>query len=262
MSTFAPLRSAVAALALATLAFGLAGCATERLAAAAPAGVDLTGEWNFNANLSDDPDKLGDPDSAPRRGPGGHRGHGGRGGGGMPPMGPGGGANALPVSLTQAGSGRADWMSTAADQQSDPMQSAGDRQSGPRPPADASPEGPARSRSPEAAKAPVHLSITQKDGTLTVRSNMSDGTRTADEYTAGTSGTVPFGHDQMADRIVGWRGPVFVVTLRGRKSGWREDDFALDEDGRLIVTTTTQKGRMGSIEIKRVYDRARGTEVQ
>ena len=30
----------------------LADCATERLAPAAPQGVNLTGEWNFNPNLS------------------------------------------------------------------------------------------------------------------------------------------------------------------------------------------------------------------
>src|ERR1700716_1028180 len=67
----------------------VAGCATERLDAAAPTGVNLTGEWKFNPNLSDDPDKLADPDKAPQRSPGSHRGHGGRGGGGggMPPMG-------------------------------------------------------------------------------------------------------------------------------------------------------------------------------
>src|SRR3954469_3717012 len=71
----------------------VAGCATDRLDAAAPSGVNLTGQWALNVNLSDDPDKMGpDPDStAPRRAPGSHRSHGGgmggRGGGGMPPMG-------------------------------------------------------------------------------------------------------------------------------------------------------------------------------
>src|SRR5882724_22580 len=73
----------------------IAGCATERLDARPPGSVNLTGEWQFNPNLSDDPDKLPDPDKTPQRTPGGHRGHGGgRGGGGsvMPPIGsPGGG---------------------------------------------------------------------------------------------------------------------------------------------------------------------------
>src|SRR5206468_1711669 len=75
-----------AALVLASVLL-LAACAAEHLAAAAPADVSLTGEWNFNPNLSDDPDKLGDPDRAPQRLPGSHRGHNGRGGGGMVPMG-------------------------------------------------------------------------------------------------------------------------------------------------------------------------------
>src|ERR1700737_433264 len=86
----------------------IAGCATERLDAAAPSGVNLTGEWKFNPNLSDDPDKLADPDKAPQRSPGSHRGHGGGrggggGGGGMPPMASPGGTGFLPVSLTASG---------------------------------------------------------------------------------------------------------------------------------------------------------------
>jgi hypothetical protein len=52
---------------------------------------------------------------------------------------------------------------------------------------------------------------------------------------------------------------VFVVTITAKKAGWREDDFALDEDGRLIMTTQTKGGRLGSLEIKRVYDRVRGS---
>src|ERR1700716_1289946 len=69
----------------------IAGSATERLDAAAPSGVNLTGEWKFNPNLSDDPDSRAAPDkAAPQRSPGSPRGHGagrGGGGGGMPPMG-------------------------------------------------------------------------------------------------------------------------------------------------------------------------------
>jgi hypothetical protein len=225
----------------------LAGCATERLAATASSDVNLTGEWQFNPNLSDDPDKLGpDPDSTPQRAPGGgHRGHGGgRGGGtGMPPMGsPGGsgvdnyssgynysdGYNYLPVGLSDGGSAQ-----------------------------------PAPSRGASInrlLKAPVHMSITQKDGKVVIRTNMPDGTQTADEYTAGTSGTITFGTDQTAERSAGWRGPVFVVTTAVKKGPWREDDFALDEDGRLIVSTQTKGGRLGKLDIKRVYDRVRGTQ--
>src|ERR1700761_7184185 len=69
----------------------MAGCATDRLEKSPPVGVNLTGDWRFNVNLSDDADKLGEKDDAPAKTPsssGSHRGHGGRGGGaGMPPVG-------------------------------------------------------------------------------------------------------------------------------------------------------------------------------
>jgi hypothetical protein len=106
----------------------------------------------------------------------------------------------------------------------------------------------------------VHVSISQKEGTLIIRTDMPDGTHTADEYAAGTSNTIPYGPGGTADRSVGWRGPVFVVTTTAKKGGWREDDFALDEDGRLIITTQTKGGRLGSLEIKRVYDRVRAAQ--
>ena len=109
-------------------------------------------------------------------------------------------------------------------------------------------------------KPPMHLSITQKEGTLTIKTDMPDGTHTADEYTAGTSNTIPYGPDSTADRSVGWRGPVFVITTKAKQGGWREDDFALDDDGRLILTTQTKGGRIGAVEITRVYDRMRGAQ--
>ncbi len=222
----------------------LAGCATERLERSAPAGVNLTGEWNFNPNLSDNPDlPASDSDKTPQRTPGSRRGRGGGrggGGGGMPPMGsPGsGGYNFLPVALT------------SQDQDASPPQ--------PSPGATPNQGPPRRPGGNRSLKAPSHLSITQKDASIVVRANMQDGTQAVDEYTAGSTVTIPYGHDDTAKRSVGWRGPVFVVTIDAKKAGWREDDFALDEDGRLIMTTTTKGGRSGNREIKRVYDRVRG----
>jgi hypothetical protein len=244
------LRPVMSRLPLATLAClvaaaWMAGCATTaRLDAAAPAGVNLTGEWQFNPNLSDDPDKLGpDPDSTPQRAPGGHRSHGGGrgGGGGMPPMGsPGdsGGYNYLPVGLN----------SGAGDQP--PPTIGGDKHSTPG-------RGASINR---LLKAPLHMSITQKDANVVIKTNMPDGTQTVDEYRAGTSATIEFGPDQTADRSSGWRGPVFVVTTAVKKGPWREDEFALDDDGRLIVSTLTKGGRLGKLDIKRVYDRVRGAQ--
>jgi len=110
-------------------------------------------------------------------------------------------------------------------------------------------------------KAPLHVSILQKEGTLIIKTDLPDGSHTADEYTAGASNTtIPYGPDSTAERSVGWRGPVFVITTKAKKGGWREDDFALDEDGRLIITTETKGGRLGKLEITRVYDRLRGAQ--
>jgi hypothetical protein len=202
----------------------LAGCATERLAGAPPQGVNLSGEWSFDPNLSDDPSKLVEPDKTPQRTPGSHRGHGGR-GGGMPPMGsPGTGDTGYRGGYTYVLVANA------------PV---------------------AAGRSP---KTPARLSITQKDNSIVIRTNMSDGTQSVEEYTAGTKATVPYGHAETAERSVGWRGPVFVISYKPKKGAAREDDFALDDEGHLIMTTAGQRGRGGNVEIKRVFDRVRDVQ--
>jgi hypothetical protein len=83
----------------------LAGCASEKLAQAPPAGVDFSGRWKLNEADSDDPQRLintpvtgpsspGSPSGGGQGGGGGRGGGrqgGGRGGaGGMSPGGPGG----------------------------------------------------------------------------------------------------------------------------------------------------------------------------
>jgi hypothetical protein len=255
----------------AVVAFWVAGCATERLDGAAPSGVNLTGDWKLNLNLSDDPDKLGpDPDKTPERAPGTHRGHGGGGrggGGGMPPIGsPDGPGNyefkptARDTEPAAGGSGAAagDFMRVA-------LSAPGIEESAPLPPSGTAPTtGSSKSSSRGASinrllRAPLSMSITQNQGNVTVKTNMPDGTQTADEYAAGTKTTIPYGQDQTAERTAGWRGPVFVVTTAAKKGGSREDDFAIDDDGRLIMTTQTKGGRLGKVEIKRVYDRIRGS---
>lgn len=229
------LRAAVGAL----VASWVAGCATDRLDAAPPSGVNLTGDWALNLNLSDDPDKMGpDPDiTTPPKNPGSHRGHGGgRGGGapsGMPPVGlePDGGPTA---SYEKAGYGFV-------------------------PVADTPPAKPGRGASINRyLRAPSSMSIIQDKGTVTVTTNMPDGTKTSDVYTAGEKRSIPFGQDNTAERTAGWRGPVFVVTTSARKFGNREDDFAIDtDDGRLIMTTMTSGGKLGKVAITRVYDRVK-----
>jgi len=243
------------------IAAWVAGCATERLAAAAPTGVNLTGEWKFNPNLSDDPDKLPDPDKTPQRAPRGRHGHGGgRGGGGVvPPMG------SSPLATT-TGQGCRDCAAQWANGfQRVALTAPGIEQAAPLPAPSTSGGSATSPTSPTRRgmsinrflEAPAHVSITQKDGTLTIKTDMPDGTHTADDYIAGTSNTIPYGPDKTADRSVGWRGPVFVITTTVKKGGWREDDLALDEDGRLIMSTQTKGGRLGSVDITRVYDRMR-----
>jgi hypothetical protein len=245
-------------------AFWIAGCATERLDAAAPSGVNLAGDWKLNLNLSDDPDKLGpDPDkTTPQKAPGTHRGHGGggRGGGGMPPMGSPGSPD---------GSGNYEFGPTAGNGVYGgafvpvALSAPGIEQSAPLPPTTGSASGTTTTKPSRGAsisrflRAPLTLSITQDKATVIVKTNMPDGTQTADDYTAGTKTTVPLG-EETAERTAGWRGPVFVVTTAAKKFGTREDDFAIDEDdGRLIMTTQTKGGRLGKVEIKRVYDRVK-----
>jgi hypothetical protein len=225
----------------------LAGCATERFDATPPSGVDLTGEWNLNVNLSDDPDRLGDVDKAPAPSNNtGHHGHGGMGrgggGGGVPPVGSppdgGGGYNFLPISFTGAGI-----------EQPNPL------------PANSTPTTTTQSRGASINRllqAPLHMSITQKGALVVIKTNMPDGSTTTDQYTAGFQGTIPFGNDNTAERSVGWHGPIFIVTTKVNKGSMREDDFALDEDGRLIMATLTKGGHLGKVDIKRVYDRAKG----
>jgi hypothetical protein len=272
----------------AVVAFWVAGCATERLDGAAPSGVNLTGDWKLNLNLSDDPDKLGpDPDKTPERAPGSHRGHGGGGrggGGGMPPIGSPDGSGNYEFKPTArdpgpaAGGGdfqpaasgfvpvAAGSSATAGDFMRVALSAPGIEESAPLPPSGTAPTtGSSKSGSRGASinrllRAPLSMSITQNQGNVTVKTNMPDGTQTADEYAAGTKTTIPYGQDQTAERTAGWRGPVFVVTTAAKKGGSREDDFAMDDDGRLIMTTQTKGGRLGKVEIKRVYDRIRGAQ--
>jgi hypothetical protein len=103
-----------------------------------------------------------------------------------------------------------------------------------------------------------HLSIVQKGAVITIKATMPDGALLSDEFTAGTQTTVPYGPDNTAERGAGWRGPAFVVTTKPKKGNEREDDYALDDDGRLIMSTLAKSGHFGKVDIKRVYDRIKG----
>jgi hypothetical protein len=248
-------------LAIAGCAFGatlMAGCATTsssgRLVATAPQGVDLSGEWRLNENLSDDPRRIDEPkeampppEEAPERNPSGF----GKPGATMPGM-PGGPGGIDPRGNLTNTATPASALVPVLYQSSDLPASSSD--SGPAKP-------PVKSTSREGTashmlNAPELLQISQSGTKLIVKS-IADGN--ADEYTAGEQRTIPFGQTQ-ADRSAGWRESAFVVITKAHKGPSKEDDFALDSEGHLIYATLVTHVKKGPIDFKRVYDRvARGS---
>jgi hypothetical protein len=247
--------------ACAALAAWLTGCATERLGSTAPQGVDLSGEWRINWNLSDDPGKPGDEekDQGPR--PSDHSGHGGRGGGGgfgKPGGGPGGlggpGAGGLDPGgggdLTNNDSRQSGLLPVLYSAQSDdalPSTSSDTPRSAPAKKSGIRPGVAHMLATPEL------LTISQSGPKVVVKSNAD---ATADEYTAGEATTIPFG-SASADRTSGWRDSVFVVITKPKKGPSKEDDFTLDSEGHLIFATLVIHTGKGNIDFKRVYDRVR-----
>jgi hypothetical protein len=246
----APVLTAAACILGATL---LTACATSSgaLVASAPKGVDLSGEWRLNEDLSDDPQRVDEPketapkqEEAPDRNPGGF----GRPGTSVPgmPSGPGGldprgGGN----NLTRTG-GTASGLVPVLYQTTDLPSSSSDGA------APAKPVGREGSVS-RMLDAPALLQISQSGGKVTVKS-MADGSTT--EYTAGEQHTIAFGQTQ-ADRSAGWRESAFVVITKAHKGPSKEDDFALDSEGHLIFATLVTHVRKGPIDFKRVYDRVK-----
>jgi hypothetical protein len=232
----------------------LTSCATtDRLAAATPQGVDLSGEWRLNENLSDDPQRIDEPKELPQKTPSPGRNPGGFGKPGttMPgmPQGPGGidpgggGEN-----LTQTGGAGTGLVPVLYAQDAALPSSSSD--GGPAKPAAKAGRDTVVSRMLDA---PTRLTISQSGGKLVVKST-ADGS--AEEYTAGEQRTIPFGQTE-ADRSAGWRESAFVVITKARKGPSKEDDFALDADGHLIFATLVTHLKKGPIDFKRVYDRVR-----
>jgi len=246
----APVLTTAACILGATL---LTACATSSgaLVASAPHGVDLSGEWRLNEDLSDDPQRVDEPkeaapktEEAPERNPGGF----GRPGTGVPgmPSGPGGldprgGGN----NLTSTG-GTASGLVPVLYQTTDLPSSS----------SDAAPAAKPVGREGSVSRmldAPALLQISQSGGRVTVKS-LADGSTT--EYTAGEQRTISFGQTQ-ADRSAGWRDAAFVVITKAHKGPSKEDDFALDAEGHLIFATLVTHVRKGPIDFKRVYDRVK-----
>jgi hypothetical protein len=239
----------------ASVAAMLTSCAaTDRLVTSAPQGVDLSGQWRLNENLSDDPARIEEPKELPPRAPSPGRNPGGFGKPGTTipgrPTGPGGidpgggGEN-----LTSTGVGATGFVPVlyaqdaalpASASDSDPARPAGRR---------AGRDGTVSSM----LSAPALLTISQSGGKIVVKS-VSDGS--SDEYTAGEQRTIPFGQTE-ADRSSGWRDTAFVVITKAHKGPSKEDDFALDSEGHLIYATLVTHVKKGPIDFKRVYDRVR-----
>jgi hypothetical protein len=199
-------------------ALGATGCATERLGVQPPAGVDLSGHWMLNLNLSDDPTQLPKEETpvasareaeantpAPfgRPGSSGPRGAGSR----------------------QLGAG-----ATPGDGGSSAEASASEASPGPLP------------------SAPQRMDITQRGSQVRIEAASADGQAVSREFKAGAAQPAP----GEAECHAGWRGPAFVVTKRPKKGPVQEDDYALDSEGHLILTIQTRK-----LDIKLVYDKAR-----
>jgi hypothetical protein len=250
----APLLFAAASALIAAM---LTSCATSdgRLANAVPAGVDLSGEWRLNENLSDDPQHIDEPKDLPPQAPAPSRQPGGfgrpgttqpgmpSGPGGIDPGGPG-------ENLTGTPPAASGLVPVRYGQDSQLPSSSSD--SGP-------PAKPAAGKNGREngvghmLDAPQYLTITQSGSKIIVKSN-SDGT--TEEYTAGEQRTIPFGSTE-ADRSSGWRDAAFVVVTKAKKGPSKEDDYALDSDGHLIFATLVTHVKKGPIDFKRVYDRVR-----
>jgi hypothetical protein len=239
----------------------LASCATtsEKLVSTAPQGVDLSGEWRLNVNLSDDPGRIDEPKElppkmqAPSRNPGGFGRPGmpgnpeGRGPGSIDPGAPPEGRNDLKGGSTGPfDSSAAPSFVPVLYQTSDLPASSSD--GGPTPPAGAKRPGVVA----QMLNAPDQLTLTQTGSKLVMKG--SDGT--SEEFTAGEQHTIPFGNTQ-ADRSSGWREGYFVVITKAQKGPSKEDDFALDSEGHLIFATLVTHVKKGPIDFKRVYDRVK-----
>lgn len=235
----------------------LAGCATDRLESTPPQGVNLSGDWQLDPNLSDDPTKppLNDSTSPSQMR---HRSGRGRGSGniGLPPFANPGGAGG-PTGGTQP-DGTEDFTSNVTVQgpyvrtlwQDPTGAGAGGASAGEA----ASPSGVRGRGNRSFFDAPVRMTIEQKGDRLTIQSKSSGGQVQTDELVSGHSSGIPVGQST-AERDVGWRGVILVVDTKLKSGPTKEDDYALDDEGHLIVSTFISGSHVRKSQIKRVYDR-------
>jgi hypothetical protein len=208
-------------------ALSLVGCAGRSLNEQPPKNVDLSGDWQLNAALSDDVQKalqaqfktMRDRSERER----GERGY----------------TTGAPMRRPSEGMSRRT--------ESDETQSQEERD----------PEGMGKifkqreERFSSMIIAPIRMHIALKGAQFIVKHD-----DTSDEFHAGTRSVVSFGND-VADRTAGWRGKEFIVSTRGVDGGAKEERYSLAPDGRLSLITRLTGDRMPNLEIKRIYDRGK-----
>jgi hypothetical protein len=214
-------RLGTALLLCSIVAMAAAGCATDKLVLAPPAGVDLTGEWVLDTNLSDDPSQVQEPEKSAAQSARDDR-------------------DNTPTAFGKPGSKGAD----------NPLAAGGTNS--------VLHEGDSASATPASqvdasamVDAPQRMSITQHGSEVHIQAATADGQQVARSFKAGATQTIPWPHGG-AECSAAWRGPAFVVTTRPKKGRNREDDYALDDQGHLILTIQTRK-----LDIKLVYGRPR-----
>jgi hypothetical protein len=98
------------------------------------------------------------------------------------------------------------------------------------------------------------MTIQQSGSKLSIQSKSPSGEIKTDEFVSGHAADIAIGQNTAA-RDVGWRGNVFVVDTKVKSGPTMEQEYALDDEEHLIVSTLMSGGSMPKVDIKRVYDR-------
>jgi hypothetical protein len=233
------------------LLFGVVSAAILNLASGAelkhtaPPKVDLTGLWQINPDLSDDPNKL--VEEKRRASAGGSR----TGGGGGGPIG-GGRGSTLPGGIViDAGDILGGVLGGTAGG------TAGGRRSG----------GGGTSDRPEGDPEPYNMRMPLDSFLATVEqfeiAQQPDSLKIATVEESSTCkpsdpGKGPLPGGELGDRKCGWQGDTWVTQVEEANGVLRTNRYELKKSGRQLVMTSEIKGaktELSGLRIKRVYDR-------
>ena len=194
---------------IAIMASSLENAVARGLAAAPPQGIDLSGDWQFNAALSDDVDSI----MAERR-----------------------------AKLRER---------FAQERLRHERNTSRDEDDFYNPP----PFAPDQDFA-QLFAVPVRMTISQAGNRFLVKNAAANGDVNTEQYEAGGKSVVSFGAGY-ADRITGWLGKAFVVSLRAAGQNERKEQrYSLDSKGRLVMVTAFSGGGLPKVEIKSVYEPA------